>query len=107
MTAARVPAAAPQYPVIATFSGTAQDIQFVVTQYAASDTGLHQFDDPLHHRGAVGAPVHQVPGEHQLPALRVAARLRVTQHAQQGLQRLVLAVDIADDIGGAVGEVLD
>jgi hypothetical protein len=47
--------------------------------------------------------VAQVADKHQAAPVRVLSGIVIAQHAQQGAQRLVLAVDVAHDVERGAG----
>ena len=62
---------------------------------------------PVKHGGRVRAAVNEVAEEDEVAVLRMRAVFVVAEVAQQRLQRIILTVDVADDVKRARGEGLD
>jgi hypothetical protein len=79
----------------------------VVAEHALRTASLHPAHHPVEHGRAVGPAVAQVAHEYGPTSLRVVALRRVTEVPEQGLQRMDLAMDVANDIERAVEQMPD
>ena len=96
-----------EIPAGAVFGVVQQQVDFVVAEDALHVAAGMCVLVPVEHGGRIRAAVHEVTEEDEVTVLRMRAVFVVAEVAQQRLQRIVLAVNVADDVKRARGEGLD
>ena len=99
--------AALEKPAAAVFRIIKQQVDFMVAEYGLRPALRVQALVPDQHGQHVRPAIDQVAEEDEMPPLRVRAVVVITEMGEQRLQRVVLAVNVADDVELAVRQGLD
>ena len=80
----------------------AQQVQLVIAENRQRAASLDQLAHESYRTGAVWSAVDEITDEDEGATCWVASRIVIAGRGKQGLQRIELAMDIADDVQGCV-----
>jgi hypothetical protein len=93
-------------PAIALLGLAAEQVELVVAGHRHRQPGVGEVGEELHHANAVGATIDQIAHKDERPLGPPPLGVH-PQAAEQGQQGFELAVDIADEVEGAVGQAIN